>query len=357
MKTYFAVGFCCALAVVASAGVSDRNLQEEARSLFATIPEQPPDLSRNPANPPKVELGKMLYFDPRLSASQLISCNMCHNVGLAGVDLQETSVGHGWQKGPRNAPTVLNAVFNVAQFWDGRARDLAEQAKGPVQASVEMNNTPERVIKTLKSMPGYVKAFKEAFPDQDDPVTFDNTAKAIEVFEATLITPNAPLDRFMAGDEDALTSEQKTGLGLFIDRGCSSCHYGTNLGGKGYYPFGVVQDPEEDVRPPGDLGRYQVTNTSGDRYVFKSPALRNVALTPPYFHSGKVWSLLDSVKIMGSAQLGYKVTADEAAKITRFLEALTGDQPKVTHPILPPNTNETPRPVLQAPKGQQDENH
>jgi cytochrome c peroxidase len=209
-----------------------------------------------------------------------------------------------------------------------------------------MNNKPGHVIKTLKSMPEYVELFKKAFPDETDPVTFNNVAKAIEVFEATLLTPHSPLDRFMAGDSQALTEVQKEGLGLFIDRGCSSCHYGVNLGGKGYYPFGVVAAPEDEVRPPGDLGRYQLTNTSGDRYVFKSPILRNVALTPPYFHSGKVWNLLDAAKIMGSAQLGYEVTDDEAEKIVEFLGALTGDQPQVRYPILPPNSNTTPRPIL-----------
>jgi len=336
----------------ASGVLAAKDLQQKAASLFEPIPSQAPTLKNNPARPEKLKLGKMLYFEPRLSASQLISCQTCHNVGLAGTDLQETSVGHGWQQGPRNAPTVFNAVFNVAQFWDGRAEDLAEQAKGPVQASIEMNNSPKRVIDTLSSIPEYVELFKAAFPNQKDPVSFENVAKAIEVYEATLITPNAPFDQYIKGDSDALTQAEKEGLNVFINKGCSSCHYGVNLGGKGYYPFGVMEKPQEDVRPQKDLGRFEVTNTSSDKYVFKSPLLRNVAITQPYFHSGKVWSLLDAVKIMGSTQLGYTLTDSEAKKVTTFLDTLTGEQPKITHPVLPPSTEQTPKPVLKTKNGQ-----
>jgi cytochrome c peroxidase len=335
----------------ASGVLAEKDLQQKAASLFEPIPSQAPTLKNNPATPEKLKLGKMLYFEPRLSASQLISCQTCHNVGLAGTDLQETSVGHGWQQGPRNAPTVFNAVFNVAQFWDGRAEDLAEQAKGPVQASIEMNNTPQRVIDTLSSIPEYVELFNEAFPNQKNPVSFENVAKAIEVYEATLITPNAPFDQYIKGDTDALTKTEKEGLDIFINKGCSSCHYGVNLGGKGYYPFGVMEKPQEDVRPEKDLGRFEVTNTSSDKYVFKSPLLRNVAITQPYFHSGKVWSLLDAVTIMGSTQLGYTLNDSEAKKVTTFLDTLTGEQPEITHPVLPPSTEQTPKPVLKTKSG------
>ena len=206
-------------------------LIEQARALFEVIPSTPPELEGNPATPEKVELGKMLYFEPRLSSSWLISCNTCHNVGMGGVDLMETSIGHGWQKGPRNAPTVLNAVFNIAQFWDGRAEDLAEQAQGPVQAGVEMNNTPDRAIQTLKSMQEYVRRFGESFPGEADPVTFDNMALAIEVFEATLLTPNSPFDRFLMGDSEALSELEREGLETFVGKGCATCHNGVNMGG------------------------------------------------------------------------------------------------------------------------------
>lgn len=339
-----------AMALVLSTGAGHvfaaDNLQNSAKALFKPVPTKAPILKGNPATPAKVDLGAKLYFDPRLSKSQLISCNTCHNVGLGGADLQETSTGHGWQKGPRNSPTVLNAVFNIAQFWDGRAKDLAEQAKGPVQASVEMNATPELVLRTLNSIPEYVRAFKAAFPGEKDPVTFDNMAKAIEVYEATLITPDAPFDRYLKGNRKALNASQSKGLKLFIDKGCVACHGGLNLGGSGYYPFGVVSKPAENILPRGDKGRFTVTNTASDEYVFRSPSLRNVAITGPYFHSGVVWSLKEAVAVMGSAQFGIQLTSDETDAITAFLGSLTGRQPKVIHPLLPPSTQNTPQPVL-----------
>ena len=179
----------------------------------------------------KVDLGRKLFFDPRLSRSQLIACASCHNLSTGGVDAGPTSVGHGWQKGPRRAPSVLNAVFNVAQFWDGRAEDLKAQAKGPVQAGVEMNNTPATVEITLRSIPGYVGDFKNAFPNDASPVSFDNMAKAIAAFESTLITPNARVDKFLKGDDAALNEQEKKGLRLFLDKGCAGCHNGVNIGG------------------------------------------------------------------------------------------------------------------------------
>jgi cytochrome c peroxidase len=315
-----------------------------ARQLFEPIPATPPALVDNPVTESRVALGKMLYFEPRLSASWLISCNTCHNLGLGGVDLLETSIGHGWQRGPRNAPTVLNAVYNVAQFWDGRAADLMEQAQGPVQANVEMSNTPDRVVATLKSMPEYVERFRAAFSGQEDPVTFENMARAIEAFESTLRTPNAPFDRFLAGDAAALSAQQRVGLALFMDKGCAGCHAGVNVGGNGYYPFGVVQKPGADLLPSGDKGRFAVTRSEGDAYVFRSPTLRNVALTPPYFHSGKVRELSEAVAIMASTQLGTTLDDTEVAAITAFLQGLTGEQPRVSHPILPPSTAQTPPP-------------
>ncbi len=327
-------------------------LIQQARAIFSPIPRTPQPLAGNPLTPEMVELGKMLYFEPRLSASWLISCNTCHNLSLGGVDLMETSIGHGWQKGPRNSPTVLNAVFNLAQFWDGRAADLAEQAKGPVQAGVEMNNTPERAVRTLASIPAYVASFQAAFPGESDPVTFDNMAKAIEAFEATLLTPNAPLDQFLEGNGDALSQEEKDGLGLFISKGCTACHMGVNVGGTGYFPFGLVQRPGADILPPEDKGRFTVTRTANDEYVFKSPSLRNITLTPPYFHSGRVWELEEAVRIMGVAQLGAELTDQEVGLIVAFLRTLTGDQPVVEYPVLPPHTPDTPLPDVSVGAGQ-----
>jgi cytochrome c peroxidase len=334
-----------ALAALPAAAADD--LLTNARASFKPLPAKAGAQKGNVASPAKVALGAALYFDPRLSASQLISCNTCHNVGLGGADLQETSIGHGWQKGPRNAPTVLNAVFNTAQFWDGRAEDLKAQAKGPVQASVEMANEPTRLVATLKSIPGYAPMFRKAFPAEKEPITFDNVAAAIEVFEATLLTPGAPFDRFLAGDRKALKADAQEGLGLFLGKGCVACHDGVNVGGNGYFAFGVVEKPADDVRPPGDTGRFKVTHATADEYAFRSPSLRNVAITQPYFHSGKVWTLGEAVKVMGSAQLGASLTGAEVGKLVAFLDALTGQQPKLAFPVLPPGTDATPRPELQ----------
>jgi cytochrome c peroxidase len=335
------------LAEAADPTPARQDLFAKARETFKPIPAKAPAQKQNPASPARVELGRMLYFDPRLSGSQLISCNTCHNVSLGGADLQETSVGHGWQRGPRNAPTVLNAVFNVAQFWDGRAEDLKAQAKGPVQASVEMNNDPARLVATLKSIPGYAPRFRSAFPGEADPITFDNVARAIEVFEATLLTPDAPFDRYLKGNRSALTAAEEAGLALFMSKGCAKCHDGVNVGGADYDPFGVVEAPPDEVRPPGDTGRFKVTSTAADKYVFRAAPLRNVAITQPYFHSGKVWRLEEAVRIMGTAQLGVGLAGDEVASVTAFLRTLTGKQPRVANPILPPSSDATPRPELQ----------
>jgi cytochrome c peroxidase len=337
---------CSALLVFSAStfAADDAALLKKAKALFKPVPASAPVLKANAANPDKLELGKMLFFDPRLSSSWLISCNTCHNLSLGGVDLLETSVGHGWQKGPRNSPTVLNAVFNLAQFWDGRAKDLKEQAMGPVQAAVEMASNPARTVKTLKSIPEYVQRFGKAFPGESDPVTFENMARAIEVFEATLVTPNSKFDSFLAGKTNALNTTEKQGLQIFMSKGCSNCHAGVNLGGQGYYPFGVVEKPGAEVLPANDKGRFAVTRTASDEYAFKSPSLRNIELTAPYFHSGKVYDLHQAVGIMGSAQLGAKLTETETDQIVAFLKTLTGDQPKVAYPVLPVHTKDTPLP-------------
>ncbi len=340
MKTLVA-GICIAIAPL---GWAQQDLMKQATAAFKPIPPLPPEQKGNPSNPAKVELGKMLFFDPRLSSSWLISCNTCHNLGLGGVDALETSIGHQWQKGPRNSPTVLNAVLNIAQFWDGRAKDLREQAKGPVQAAVEMNSTPERTVETLRSMPGYVEQFQRAFPGEPGAVTFDNMAKAIEVFEATLLTPDSTFDRYLKGEDGVLNNTEKEGLRLFMSKGCRSCHGGVNLGGTGYFAFGVVERPGAEILPLTDKGRFAVTKTVSDEYVFKSPSLRNISLTAPYFHSGRVWDLKQAVEIMGSSQLGITLNESEANAIVSFLNTLTGRQPMVSYPVLPPHTASTPPP-------------
>ena len=346
MRNGVAGALAAMFALAAGTALADDALMQAAQETFKPIPSVLPAVKDNAVTHNRVELGKLLFFDPRLSASEIISCNSCHNLGTGGVDAGPTSVGHGWAKGPRRAPTVYNAVFNIAQFWDGRAADLKAQAKGPVQASVEMNATPEHVVKTLLSMPEYVEMFTKAFPGEASPVSFDNFAKAVEAFEATLITPAAPFDQYLEGDPKALTEREKAGLKLFMDKGCSGCHNGINVGGNGYFPFGVVEKPGAEVLPVGDKGRYNVSKTASDEYVFRAAPLRNVALRAPYFHSGQVWTLKAAVGVMGEAQLGAKLTDQEEDDIVAFLNSLTGQLPKIDYPILPTRTATTPPPSL-----------
>ena len=282
----------------------------------------------------KAELGKKLYFDPRLSKSSLISCNTCHNLGLGGVDGIPASTGHKWTPNPHhvNAPSVYNAILNTAQFWDGRASDLVDQAKGPMTAEPEMASTPELIESRLKSIPQYVKEFNKIYKDG---ISFDNAADAIATFERTLITPSR-FDKFLNGDLNALSKEEKAGLGVFIDKGCIACHTGAILGGTmqafevaGKYEFANVGDFKGDANG-----------------MVRTPTLRNVEYTAPYFHNGAIWTLNDAIKAMGSVQLGINISDSEAKSIIAFLKSLTGQMPQIIYPILPPSTDETPRPVL-----------
>lgn len=351
------IGACAAMALAAcnqtqptaktaaAPGPASEELMAKAREVFKAIPASAPQLPGNAATPEKVDLGRMLFFDPRLSASHAISCSSCHNLGLGGADAEPTSLGHRWQHGGRNAPTVLNAVFNMVQFWDGRAKDLEQQAGGPMVNLVEMASPEAHVAEQLKGIAGYHAVFAKAFPGDADPVSLANAQKAIAVFEATLITPNAPFDRYLGGQADALSPVQKQGLTLFMEKGCSGCHSGVNVGGGMYAPFGVVAKPGADMLPPGDKGRFQVTKSPGDTYVYKVPTLRNIALTAPYFHTGSVWDLRQAVQVMGSSQLGAELSSDEVDKITAFLDSLTGEPPKVIVPTLPPSGAATSRPA------------
>ncbi len=322
---------------------ASKELRETANKLFQPIPEAQVVIADRKIPDDQIQLGKWLFFEPRLSKSHIISCNTCHSVGTGGADNIPTSIGHGWQHGPRNSPTVFNAVFNIAQFWDGRAADLKEQAKGPVQASVEMNATPQHVEDTLRSIPEYVEFFAKAFPGEKQAITFDNMATAIEAFESTLTTPNSRFDQFLAGKE-TLSGTELSGLNLFINKGCVACHSGINVGGQGYFPFGVIKKPGAEILPTDDKGRFAVTNTASDEYVFRAGPLRNIALTAPYFHSGEVWDLEQAVAIMGTSQLGHELNDGEVKSITAFLHTLTGEQPTVEYPILPRSTAATPKP-------------
>lgn len=327
-----------------SADPADPALTALAQALFKPIPYGAPELQGNAVTPARSELGRILFFEPRISRSGTVSCFSCHHIGMGGDDNHTTSFGHHWQKGPRNSPTVFNAVFNAAQFWDGRAQDLKAQAKGPMLNPLEMANDQPAVVAILKSMPEYGQRFKEAFPDDADAVSFDNVAKALESFEATLVTPDSRFDLFLKGDRSALTTKELRGLQVFVAKGCAACHNGVNLGGQAYFPFGVVKAPDAKVRPESDRGRFAVTQTETDSYVFRAAPLRNVALTAPYFHSGQVRNLKDAVAIMGSSQLGATLTPEEIDAITEFLQTLTGKMPSIQVPTLPVETSATPHP-------------
>lgn len=322
----------------------DPALLARAQALFKPIPYGVPELKGNVVTPGRSDLGRMLFFDPRLSKGGTVSCFTCHHLGLGGDDNMSTSLGHHWQKGPRNSPTVYNAVFNAAQFWDGRAADLKAQAKGPIENPLEMASDEKTVLAVLKSMPEYSERFKQAFPESEDPVTFDNVGMAIEAFESTLVTPDSRFDLLLKGDNNALTSSELKGLSHFINKGCVACHNGVNVGGQAYFSFGVVKAPDAKVRPTEDKGRFAVTKTDADNYVFRAAPLRNVALTAPYFHSGQVWDLKEAVSIMGSSQLGATLTPEEVDEITDFLHTLTGKIPSTQVPALPVESPTTPRP-------------
>lgn len=300
-----------------------------------------PIQARESLNEAQVELGKMLFFDPRLSASNFISCNSCHNLASGGVDNLPSSLGHKWTLGPINSPTVLNAELNIAQFWDGRAKDLKEQAAGPIANPKEMAFTHELAVKTIATIPAYRAMFKKAFGS--DSFTIDEVAQAIAEFEKTLRTPNAPFDLWLMGDDSAISEEQKEGYALFKQKGCTACHNGELLGGNMYQKMGLVK---EYVTNNPEVGRLAVTNNEMDKFVFKVPTLRNIELTYPYFHDGAVWDLRESVVIMSEVQLGQQISDAEADKITAFLRSLTGEQPQIVLPVLPPSTADTPRPVF-----------
>jgi cytochrome c peroxidase len=286
----------------------------------------------------KVELGKQLFFDPRLSKSGFISCNSCHNLGTGGADNLPSSIGHKWQLGPINSPTVLNAKFNLAQFWDGRAKDLKEQAGGPIANPGEMASTHEAAITVLQSIPEYTDSFNKVYGVKK--VDIDQVTDAIAAFEETLTTPNSRFDKWLQGDDSAISEQEKAGYTLFKAKGCIACHNGIGVGGGSYQKFGVVK-PYKDTET---LGRYNVTKEEKDKYLFKVPLLRNIELTAPYFHDASTWDLSEAVDIMAEYQFGLKLSGDENQKIVAFLKTLTGEQPSIVYPILPPSTVNTPKP-------------
>lgn len=287
-----------------------------------------------------VELGKKLYFDPRLSKSGFISCNSCHNLSMGGSDNLPTSIGDKWQQGPINSPTVLNSSLNVAQFWDGRASDLQAQAGGPIANPGEMAFTHTLAIGVLESIPAYVREFKTVF--NKDKIDINQVTAAIAEFEKTLVTPNSRFDQWLLGNKDAMTAKELAGYKIFKDSGCTACHNGEAVGGNSFQKMGVVTPYK--ANSPAE-GRSAVTGKDADRFNFKVPTLRNVELTYPYFHDGAANTLAEAVDIMGRIQLGKKFTKDENEKVVAFLKTLTGDQPNFVMPILPPSGDKTPRPT------------
>jgi len=291
-------------------------------------------------NPALVELGKQLYFDPRLSKSGFISCNSCHNLSMGGTDNIKTSIGHNWQEGPINAPTVLNSTLNVAQFWDGRAADLKAQAGGPIANPGEMGFSHTLAVGMLQTIPGYVAQFKKAFGS--DQIDIEKVTKAIAAFEDTLVTPNSRFDQWLKGNKKALTPQELAGYKLFKETGCVACHNGPAVGGNSFQKMGQVE-PYKASSPAE--GRSAVTGKDADRFNFKVPTLRNVEMTYPYFHDGAANTLPEAVDTMARIQLGKKFTPEENAQVVAFLKTLTGDQPSFKLPILPPSADATPRPT------------
>jgi cytochrome c peroxidase len=287
----------------------------------------------NPLTEEKVNLGRMLFYDPRLSRAKDVSCNSCHSLQDYGVDGKAVSTGHKGQLGGRNSPSVYHAAGQIAQFWDGRALDVEAQAKGPVLNPVEMAMASEaEVVATLQAISGYRAAFRKAFPESAEPVTFDNMARAIGAFERKLVTPSR-WDRFLSGEQSAITQEEMTGHHEFMHGGCATCHNGTYVGGRAFQRLGT----EKSWPVTTDLGRIAITRNEADRMVFKVPSLRNVEKTGPYFHDGKVATLDEAVRLVGQYQLNTRLGDHQVKMIVAWLKALTGEIPVeyIRPPALP----------------------
>jgi len=312
------------LLVAAMLGCQRQPVTIDAAQLaaFAPLPASIPS-DANPATPAKVDLGWRLYYETQLSADGSQSCNSCHLLDAYGADGKPVSTGVTGQQGGRNAPTVYNAAGHIAQFWDGRAPDVEEQAKGPILNPIEMGMpTSADVLARLAKLPGYTDAFKAAFPDDPKPVSYDNLGRAIGAFERQLLTPSR-WDTYLEGDQNGLTREEKQGLKEFLNAGCQGCHNGPYLGGRLFQRMGVVTPwPNEN-----DVGRFAVTQNPADSMVFKVPSLRNIVNTAPYFNAGQVTALDEGVRLMGRHQLGVELSDAQIASIIVFLGALTGDVP------------------------------
>jgi cytochrome c peroxidase len=316
-----------------------------AQGQWESLPDQAPAPADNPTTAAKVELGKMLYFDPRLSSTGTVSCFSCHNVMEGGDDHMTTSAGVHGLKGGRNAPTVWNAAFHSVQFWDGRAPSLEEQAKGPPVNPIEMGMPNlDAVIGRIRHIPGYQPYFEKAF-GAGDVVTMDNAAKAIAAYERTLITPGSAYDRYVKGERKALTAQQVKGMDAFAAIGCMSCHQGPAFNGPAlpagtgfFMKFPTYPDSVYTVKYKlaDDPGRASVTKDPADAGMWRVPTLRNLVYTAPYMHTGSVKTLPEAVRVMASTQLDKTLSDAEVADLVAFLESLSGPFPQQTMPRLPP---------------------
>ena len=340
IKSFSACLIAAIVAVGPPATASAADVNRAMLGMFQPLPEVVENRD-NPITEAKVDLGRMLYYDKRMSADRTVSCNTCHALDSYGDDGAPVSTGIKGQKGGRSAPTVYNAALHIAQFWDGREPDVERQAMGPPGNPIEMGmEDGAHVERVLKSIPGYVEAFKKAFPDEENPVTFENFGNAIGAFERKLLTP-APWDDFLKGDDDALTDKQKEGLNLFISKGCVTCHQGAGVGGHMYQKLGLVKP-----WPTEDKGRASVEGFEALEYFFKVPSLRNVTETAPYLHDGSVGTLEEIVKKMAEHQQGHMLSDEETELIIEFLKSLKGevDEDYIAEPELPADGPDTPKP-------------
>jgi cytochrome c peroxidase len=312
---------------------------------WQALPDSAPAPVDNPTTPEKAELGQMLFMDPRFSSTGTVSCNSCHNVMLGGEDNRAVSMGVHGQTGGRSAPTVWNSGFSSAQFWDGRAATLEDQAKGPVTNPIEMGmNELEEAMSRVRDIPGYRPLFERAF-GSDNPMTVENAARAVAAYERTLITPNSPYDRYVKGDKKALTEQQIRGMNTFASVGCATCHSGPAFNGPAMQPgtgfymkFPTFTDSKyiEQYKLTDDKGRLAATGKESDAGMWKVMTLRNVALTAPYFHNGAVKTLDEAVRVMAGTQLNQQLDSTQTGDIVAFLNALTGEFPQQALPQLPP---------------------
>lgn len=306
-------------------------------SAWEALPTVAPAPADNPTTEEKIELGKMLYHDPRLSSTGTVSCASCHNTMLGGEDNRPNSMGVNGQTGGRSAPTVWNSAFNAVQFWDGRAASLEAQAAGPVTNPIEMGmKSWDDVVARLKTIEGYRVAFEQAFGK--DAISQDNATKAIAAYERTLITPNSPYDKYVSGEKSALTEQQVRGMNLAQDLGCTGCHSGPAFNGPGMFQkFPVNSNPffAAKYHFKDDKGLAEVTKKSADEHMWKVPTLRNIALTAPYFHNGAAKTLDEAVTVMAKMQLDKELSKEQVADIVAFLNSLTGEFPKQKMPVLP----------------------